>query len=115
MLPAKLVERLNALTRDPPRGAAGRASGPGVVHFADLEMDLITYRVRRGGRDIHLSPIEFKILRHLLQHPEQVSTREELKNAAKSEEHTSELQSLMRSSYAVFCLKKKNKKQQNLD
>src|SRR3546814_8016856 len=27
----------------------------------------------------------------------------------RSEEHTSELQSLMRSSYAVFCLKKKNK------
>src|SRR3546814_10637306 len=27
----------------------------------------------------------------------------------KSEEHTSELQSLMRTSYAVFCLKKKNK------
>src|SRR3546814_6893035 len=29
---------------------------------------------------------------------------------ARSEEHTSELQSLMRTSYAVFCLKKKNKK-----
>src|SRR3546814_7355884 len=29
----------------------------------------------------------------------------------RSEEHTSELQSLMRTSYAVFCLKKKNKKQ----
>src|SRR3546814_8179127 len=29
--------------------------------------------------------------------------------AGRSEEHTSELQSLMRSSYAVFCLKKKNK------
>src|SRR3546814_6326748 len=28
----------------------------------------------------------------------------------RSEEHTSELQSLMRSSYAVFCLKKKKKK-----
>src|SRR3546814_10880859 len=28
---------------------------------------------------------------------------------ARSEEHTSELQSLMRSSYAVFCLKKKTK------
>src|SRR3546814_6349769 len=27
----------------------------------------------------------------------------------RSEEHTSELQSLMRNSYAVFCLKKKNK------
>src|SRR3546814_3477558 len=30
--------------------------------------------------------------------------------ADRSEEHTSELQSLMRISYAVFCLKKKNKK-----
>src|SRR3546814_1310044 len=29
---------------------------------------------------------------------------------ARSEEHTSELQSLMRISYAVFCLKKKNKR-----
>src|SRR3546814_5214394 len=31
-----------------------------------------------------------------------------LKGACRSEEHTSELQSLMRISYAVFCLKKKN-------
>src|SRR3546814_1820369 len=31
-----------------------------------------------------------------------------LHNIKRSEEHTSELQSLMRSSYAVFCLKKKN-------
>src|SRR3546814_8865353 len=32
-----------------------------------------------------------------------------LRDGARSEEHTSELQSLMRSSYAVFCLKKKKK------
>src|SRR3546814_4224922 len=32
----------------------------------------------------------------------------------RSEEHTSELQSLMRISYAVFCLKKKNKKKSNI-
>src|SRR3546814_9027959 len=32
----------------------------------------------------------------------------------RSEEHTSELQSLMRISYAVFCLKKKNQKQHTL-
>src|SRR3546814_4128900 len=38
----------------------------------------------------------------------QVSTLET--NVARSEEHTSELQSLMRISYAVFCLKKKKKK-----
>src|SRR3546814_8892501 len=31
---------------------------------------------------------------------------------ARSEEHTSELQSLMRNSYAVFCLKKKNNNKQ---
>src|SRR3546814_1108641 len=31
-------------------------------------------------------------------------------NAQRSEEHTSELQSLMRISYAVFCLKKKKRK-----
>src|SRR3546814_2792179 len=33
----------------------------------------------------------------------------------RSEEHTSELQSLMRISYAVFCLKKKNTKNQTLN
>src|SRR3546814_10501355 len=33
----------------------------------------------------------------------------------RSEEHTSELQSLMRISYAVFCLKKKNTEQQHLN
>src|SRR3546814_1369883 len=38
----------------------------------------------------------------------QAGTLEE--TAARSEEHTSELQSLMRISYAVFCLKKKNKR-----
>src|SRR3546814_9115280 len=35
----------------------------------------------------------------------------DLKHLLRSEEHTSELQSLMRISYAVFCLKKKNTKQ----
>src|SRR3546814_6662260 len=35
--------------------------------------------------------------------------RDRPREIARSEEHTSELQSLMRISYAVFCLKKKNK------
>src|SRR3546814_9170057 len=35
------------------------------------------------------------------------------KAQGRSEEHTSELQSLMRISYAVFCLKKKKKRTQN--
>src|SRR3546814_4150608 len=42
--------------------------------------------------------------------PEKTCTICRAKSTAKrSEEHTSELQSLMRISYAVFCLKKKNK------
>src|SRR3546814_9661090 len=36
----------------------------------------------------------------------------EIKRVGRSEEHTSELQSLMRISYAVFCLKKKTKHRQ---
>src|SRR3546814_4405467 len=35
-------------------------------------------------------------------------TKRDIQGRSKSEEHTSELQSLMRISYAVFCLKKKN-------
>src|SRR3546814_4682422 len=39
--------------------------------------------------------------------PEVYARRLHAKVSGRSEEHTSELQSLMRSSYAVFCLKKK--------
>src|SRR3546814_1057165 len=39
-----------------------------------------------------------------------VITQDARQNIERSEEHTSELQSLMRISYAVFCLKKKNNK-----
>src|SRR3546814_8824025 len=40
--------------------------------------------------------------------------RERRREMVRSEEHTSELQSLMRISYAVFCLKKKNKTTQHI-
>src|SRR3546814_9298118 len=39
-----------------------------------------------------------------------VAGRNDLTNGQRSEEHTSELQSLMRNSYAVFCLKNKKQK-----
>src|SRR3546814_8175678 len=51
---------------------------------------------------MHLCPDQ-NPLRHVCQNRSQVI------DAYRSEEHTSELQSLMRISYAVFCLKKKNK------
>src|SRR3546814_6928849 len=45
--------------------------------------------------------------------PCSVSVKPKVLMPARSEEHTSELQSLMRISYAVFCLKKKKKQQQH--
>src|SRR3546814_6923709 len=45
-----------------------------------------------------------------IQHPHVDPRRFDLVVAPRSEEHTSELQSLMRNSYAVFCLKKKTNK-----
>src|SRR3546814_3481435 len=50
---------------------------------------------RRAGRPCHQSRIRHKFMIH------------SDFGVARSEEHTSELQSLMRNSYAVFCLKKK--------
>src|SRR3546814_2540123 len=44
-------------------------------------------------------------------HDSDYRSRSSCNGSIRSEEHTSELQSLMRISYAVFCLKKKKKKQ----
>src|SRR3546814_8147768 len=52
----------------------------------------------RGARSIFLPPVSLR------QHGRRVRSR----RASRSEEHTSELQSLMRISYAAFCLKKNN-------
>src|SRR3546814_3220640 len=43
-----------------------------------------------------------------MKHSNWPSNPGDIVNTVRSEEHTSELQSLMRTSYAVFCLKKKN-------
>lgn len=80
VLPAKLLECLSARLASSSEATARKAKD--AIHYADLEVNLSAYRVRRGDRDVHLSPIEFRLLRHLIEHPEQVATREELKNAA---------------------------------
>jgi two-component system OmpR family response regulator len=43
--------------------------------FADLELDLLSRKVTRGGRTIDLQPREFQLLEVLLRHPGQVMTR----------------------------------------
>ena len=49
--------------------------------FGDVAMDLAAHRVRRAGQNIHLGPTEFRVLRHFLEHPRRVFTREELLRA----------------------------------
>lgn len=47
----------------------------------DMELDRETHRVRRGGRDLHLGPTEFRLLEFLMQSPGRVFSREHLLNA----------------------------------
>src|SRR3546814_5878111 len=62
------------------------------------------------GRDALLACEDVAINAHL---EDVLGFRRTSELGVRSEEHTSELQSLMRISYAVFCLKKKKKKKQN--
>lgn len=56
----------------------GRAS----LIYADIDIDLDAHRVSRNGRPIHLGPIEFRMLRHLIEHAGQVCSRDALVEAA---------------------------------
>src|SRR3546814_2434967 len=56
--------------------------------------------------DIPVAVVFQKACRHFRTHAVMAQQRDRC--LRRSEEHTSELQSLMRNSYAVFCLKKKN-------
>lgn len=69
----ELVARMRAVLR---------RTGPGTQEenlvFADIVMDLVSFRVRRDGKDIHLGPTEFKLLRHFMTNPKRVFNREQL-------------------------------------
>lgn len=71
--PAELIARINAVLR---RSKPELSSE--MLTFEDLAMDLAAHRVRRNGEDVHLGPTEFRLLRHLMQHPGRVFTREQL-------------------------------------
>src|SRR3546814_4526679 len=74
-------------------------------------------RIANGAiveREINFALSRMETVRIALRNPDFTTSRRIAQAInARSEEHTSELQSLMRISYAVFCLKKKNTQQQS--
>ncbi len=51
------------------------------VRHGDIVIDRSAHRVRRGGKDVHLGPTEFRLLDYFMQHPGRVFSREQLLNA----------------------------------
>lgn len=49
-----------------------------ILRFADLSMDVAAVKVRRGGREVALTALEFRLLRRLLRDPSVVCEREDL-------------------------------------
>jgi len=74
--PAELVARVaSVLRRSKP------ITSQEVLIYADIEMDLTTFRVKRSGRYISLGPTEYRLLRHFLENPKRVYSREQLLDA----------------------------------
>jgi two-component system OmpR family response regulator len=67
---AELAARVTALGRRPQRVAPET-----VLRLADLEIDLLSRVVRRGGQQIDLQPREYELLEYLMRHAGQVVTR----------------------------------------
>ena len=68
---SELLARVEALGRRG-KGDAGPATR---LQVGDLEMDLLSRLVRRGGQKIDLQPREFRLLEYLMRHAGQVVTR----------------------------------------
>lgn len=71
--PAELIARIRAVLR-----RIRPALADEVLSYADLTMDLVQHRVTRQGKAVHLGPTEFRLLRHFMEHPGRVFTREQL-------------------------------------
>ena len=51
------------------------------ITVGDIIIDRVAHRVKRGGKEIHLGPTEFRLLDYLMQHPGRVFSREQLLDA----------------------------------
>jgi len=71
--PNELIARVRAVIR-----RTQKEPEDGLLRYADLEMDLVAHRAYRAGKAVHLGPTEFRLLRHFLQNPRRVFSREQL-------------------------------------
>ncbi len=78
---AELVARVRAHLRVLEQASAS------TLRAEDIEVNLLTRKVVRGGRTITLSSTEFELLVYLLRHPGQVLTREAILSAVWGYEH----------------------------
>ncbi|MDR7520642.1 MAG: response regulator transcription factor [Armatimonadota bacterium] len=74
--PREVVARVQAILR---RSAPARRAR--IRRHGDLELDPERYRVTVAGREVHLTPIEFKILQAFMEAPERVYSRDQLLGA----------------------------------
>ncbi len=74
--PRELLARAEALLRRSRPALAGE-----VLSFADLELDPVAHRVKRAGEVLKLGPTEFRLLRHFMEKPRRVHSREQLIDA----------------------------------
>src|SRR3990172_5294409 len=74
--PREVVARVKAILR-----RSGRERREKVLRHGDLEMDVERHRVTAAGREVHMTPIEFKILQAFLEAPERAFSRDQLLTA----------------------------------
>ena len=70
---SELAARVRAVLR---RVRPGLAED--IVRHGDLLLDRVAHRVRRGEREVHLGPTEFRLLDYLMRNPRRVFSREQL-------------------------------------
>jgi two-component system KDP operon response regulator KdpE len=71
---AELLARVRALLRRRQRDESGRS----VVNLGAVEVDLARRRISRAGTEIHLTPIEYRLLTTLISHSGRVLTHRQL-------------------------------------
>mgnify|MGYP002777016820 FL=1 len=71
--PKELVARAAAVLRRVRPALAAQT-----LDYGGLEMDLAAHRVKRDGKVLALGPTEYRLLRHFLEHPGRVFSRQQL-------------------------------------